>query len=260
METPSPARWAAMQPALDQLLDLELEQRAAFLVAVGSTDPALRQDLEQVLRASERAEGGARSVGGSVRCATPVQGRPISGTDGGAAARPLCDRAPARPGRDGDGLPRPGLRHDRARGPQGAPTGAVGDARRGAVRARDGDRCPPQPSQHSAALRLRLLRGRERGSGSLLLHALRGRPVPPRSSPGELAAAGRHRGRDRTPSGGGAGSRPPAWHRAPGHQAGKRAPLRRARVRGRLRDRARPRRRGRTGSPTPDSPWAPRHT
>jgi eukaryotic-like serine/threonine-protein kinase len=56
MGAPSPERWAALGPVLDRFVDLDPEQRPELLEAVCSRDPALRHDLELVLRALERAE------------------------------------------------------------------------------------------------------------------------------------------------------------------------------------------------------------
>ena len=244
MESPSPARWTAMQPALDQLLDLELDERTAFLVAVGFTDPALRQDLEQVLHASERAE---RVLGASAAAyAAPLLSKVARYrvlTSGRRLGPYVIERQLGQGGMATVYLALDS-RHNRAvalevlRPELSATLGAERFVRETAIAAR---------LNHPNILPLFDSGSFEDGSGDPVLYFcmpfVEGRP--PRSPPGELPAAGRHRGRDRTPSRGGAGSRPPAWHRAPGHQAGKRTPLRRARVRGRLRYRARPRRRGR---------------
>jgi len=56
MGAPSPERWAALRPVLDRLLELGVEQRPELLETMCSSDPALRHDLELVLRALERAE------------------------------------------------------------------------------------------------------------------------------------------------------------------------------------------------------------
>jgi serine/threonine-protein kinase len=56
MGAPSPERWEAIGPILDRLLELEPDQRPELLEVACSRDPALRYDLEVVLRALERAE------------------------------------------------------------------------------------------------------------------------------------------------------------------------------------------------------------
>ena len=68
------------------------------------------------------------------------------------------------------------------------------------------------------------------------------------ASPRRVAIPDRGRGGDRAASRGGAGPRPPAWHRAPGHQARERAARRQACVRLGLRDRPCPRARKRRGA------------
>ena len=52
MDAPGRERWAALEPLLDQALDLPPERRSEFLESACS-DPALRQELERLLHAAE---------------------------------------------------------------------------------------------------------------------------------------------------------------------------------------------------------------
>ncbi|HEX2250310.1 MAG TPA: protein kinase [Gemmatimonadales bacterium] len=50
-------RWQEVESLLDAALDLEPDRRAAFLNAACDSDPALRAEVERLLRSCERAEG-----------------------------------------------------------------------------------------------------------------------------------------------------------------------------------------------------------
>ena len=52
MGAPTPERWAVLEPLLDRALDLPPERRAEFLRSA-CDDPALREELERLLRAAE---------------------------------------------------------------------------------------------------------------------------------------------------------------------------------------------------------------
>ena len=52
MDAPGRERWAALEPLLDQALDLPPERRSEFLESACG-DPALRQELERLLHAAE---------------------------------------------------------------------------------------------------------------------------------------------------------------------------------------------------------------
>jgi serine/threonine-protein kinase len=55
--TPSPERWSEVERVLDGALDLEPEERASFLERACAGDPALRSDVELLLRDCDRTEG-----------------------------------------------------------------------------------------------------------------------------------------------------------------------------------------------------------
>ena len=52
MGAPTPERWAVLEPLLDRALDLPPERRAEFLRSA-CEDPALREEIERLLRAAE---------------------------------------------------------------------------------------------------------------------------------------------------------------------------------------------------------------
>ncbi len=52
MGAPTPERWALLEPLLDRALDLPPERRAEFLRSA-SDDPAIREELERLVRAAE---------------------------------------------------------------------------------------------------------------------------------------------------------------------------------------------------------------
>ncbi len=52
MGAPTPERWAVLEPLLDRALDLPPERRAEFLRSA-CDDPALREEIERLLRAAE---------------------------------------------------------------------------------------------------------------------------------------------------------------------------------------------------------------
>jgi TolB-like protein len=55
MAPPSPARWEAIAPVLDEALDLAPERRAAFVAERCGSDHDLRREVERLLQAGERA-------------------------------------------------------------------------------------------------------------------------------------------------------------------------------------------------------------
>lgn len=84
MPAPSAARWAEIEPLLDQALDLAPDRRPALLAEKCSADPGRRAEVERLLRASEAADsllGDSAAVYASPLAAKVVERRTVAPGD-----------------------------------------------------------------------------------------------------------------------------------------------------------------------------------